>query len=167
MLAEGLFTFDRSWNLSTTFSWKAMSCSAYLRWGLVKNKAAVGLFQIWQKDRLFHILYQPSYNLAMWTPFASLLHPSKKGLSFPLSLGGARREYIWKLNWKESLLIYFENWQGAPCSHRQSRNRVMNTFIIVNITPICRQVRDSLEDKSMLLVHFKKAFPLTLLGHSF
>ena len=67
----------------------------------------------------------------------------------------ARREYIWKLNWKESLLIYFENWQGAPCSHRQSRNRVMNTFIIVNITPICRQVRDSLEDKSMLLVHFK------------
>ena len=28
------------------------------------------------------------------------------------------------------------------------------------------QVRDSL-DKSMLLVHFKKAFPLTLLEHSF
>ena len=50
----------------------------------------------------------------------------------------ARREYIWKLNWKESLLIYFENWQGAPCSHRQSRNRMMNTFIIVNITPIYR-----------------------------
>ena len=51
----------------------------------------------------------------------------------------ARREYIWKLNWKESLLIYFENWQGAPCSHRQSRNRMMNTFIIVNITPICKR----------------------------
>ena len=51
----------------------------------------------------------------------------------------ARREYIWKLNWKESnLLIYFENWQGTPCSHRQSRNRMMNTFIIVNITPIFR-----------------------------
>ena len=28
-------------------------------------------------------------------------------------------------------------------------------------------VRDSLENKPMLLVHFKKAFPLTLLGHSF
>ena len=27
------------------------------------------------------------------------------------------------------------------------------------------QVRDNLEDKSMLLVHFKKTFPLTLLGH--
>ena len=34
---------------------------------------------------------------------------------------------------------------------------MMNTFIIVvNIT--------SFEDKSMLLVHFEKAFPLTLLG---
>ena len=70
----------------------------------------------------------------------------------------ARREYICKLNWKKSLLIHFENCQGAPCSHRQSRNRIMNTFIIVNIT--------SLKDKSMLLVHFKKAFPLTF-GHSF
>ena len=72
----------------------------------------------------------------------------------------ARREYIWKLNWKESLLIYFENWQGAPCSHRHSRNRMMKNFIIiVNIT--------SLDDKSMLLVNLKKAFSLALLGHSF
>ena len=51
----------------------------------------------------------------------------------------ARRENIWKLNRKESLLIYFENCQGAPCFHRQSRNRMMNTFIIVNITPTCRK----------------------------
>ena len=29
------------------------------------------------------------------------------------------------------------------------------------------KVRDSLENKSTLFVHFKKAFPLTLLGHSF
>ena len=48
-------------------------------------------------------------------------------------------------------------------SHRQNRNRMMNTFIIVNITPY---IVDSLEDKPML-VHFKKAFPLTSLGHSF
>ena len=41
---------------------------------------------------------------------------------------------------------------------------MLNTFIIVNITPYAR---DSLEDKSMLLVLFKKAFPLTSLGHSF
>ena len=41
----------------------------------------------------------------------------------------ARREYIQKLNWKKSLQIYFQIWQVAPCSHRQSRNRMMNTFI--------------------------------------
>ena len=44
---------------------------------------------------------------------------------------------------------------------------MMNIFIAVNITPIAMQVRDSLENKSMLLVHFKKAFPLTLLGCSY
>ena len=49
-----------------------------------------------------------------------------------------RRKYIWKLSWKESLLICFQNCQGVPCSHRQSRNRMMNTFITVNITPIFR-----------------------------
>ena len=87
-----------------------------------------------------------------------LAHFQKRSL-FSLQFGYTR-EYILKLNWKKSnLLIYFENWLVAPCSHRQSRNRMMNTFIIVNI--------DSLENKSMLLVHFKKAFPLTLLGHSF
>ena len=40
----------------------------------------------------------------------------------------ARKEYIWKLNRKESLLIYFENFQDALCSHRQSWNRMMNTL---------------------------------------
>ena len=40
---------------------------------------------------------------------------------------------------------------------------MMNTFIIVNIT---QYVIDRLEDKSMF-VHFKKAFPITSLGHSF
>ena len=32
-----------------------------------------------------------------------------------------RRESIRKLNWKESLLVCFENCQGVPCSHWQSR----------------------------------------------
>ena len=75
----------------------------------------------------------------------------------------ARREYIWKLNWKESLLICFENCQGVPCSHKQNKISMMNTFITVNIALTCKRC---LEDKSMLF-HFKKAFPLTLLGHSF
>ena len=58
-----------------------------LQGGLTKNKGEVGLFQTSQKERLFHLLYQPSDNLAMWSPF---LHPSKKGLSFPFSLGKKR-----------------------------------------------------------------------------
>ena len=61
-----------------------MSCSSYLWAGVIKNKRGVGLFQISQKERLFHVLYQPSDDLALWSPF---LHPSKKGLSFPFNLG--------------------------------------------------------------------------------
>ena len=81
---------------------------------------------------------------------------SKKGL--PSLLLWPRREHTWTLSWKEGLLICFKNCLGVPYSHRQSRNRMMNTFIIVNITPICI-VRDSLKDKS-ILVHFKKVFLL-------
>ena len=77
----------------------------------------------------------------------------------------ARRECIWKLNWKESLLIYFEYFQGVPCFHRQSMNRMMNTFIIVNITPICR--RDSLEDKLCFLSTSKRPSPSLYLGTPF
>ena len=40
---------------------------------------------------------------------------------------------------KESILICFKNCQGIPYSHRQSRkNRMMNTFIIVKTTSICK-----------------------------
>ena len=98
-------------------------------------------------------------------PLCFIIAPFQKKHFLPLQFGQEKNisgqiYSSWKLNWKESLLIYFENCQDAHCSHKQSRNRMMNTFIIiVNIT--------SLEDKSMLLVHFKKAFPLTLLGYSF
>ena len=64
-----------------------MSCSACFYEGLIKNKGGVGLFQISQNERLFRVLYEPSDNLAMWSPF---LYPSKKGLSFPFSLGKKR-----------------------------------------------------------------------------
>ena len=85
-------------------------------------------------------------------------------------------------NLKRGIDFSFQNWQeefnkfwpehskifkGTPCSHRQSRNRMMKTFIIVNITPIAMYVRDSLENKSVLLVLFEKAFRLTLLGQSY
>ena len=64
--------------------------------------------------------------------------PKKAFLSHSVS---ARKEYIWKLNWKESLQICSENCQGVPCFHWQSRNRMMNTFIIANITPICNRFK--------------------------
>ena len=68
---------------------------------------------------------------------APLLAPFRKG--FPLSFSWPRRKYTWTLSWKESSLFCFENCQGVPYSHRQSRSRMMNTFIIVNITPRCKR----------------------------
>ena len=47
----------------------------------------------------------------MWSTF---LHTLKKTFLSPLVW--ARREYILTLNWKESLLIYFENFQDVPYS---------------------------------------------------
>ena len=63
-----------------------MPCNSYLQGGLIKNKGGVGLFQISQKERLFHLLWQPGTlggNLIMRSSF---LHPSKKPSS-PLQLG--------------------------------------------------------------------------------
>ena len=77
----------------------------------------------------------------------------------------ARREYIWKLNWKESLLIYFENFQGAPCPHRQSRNMMMNTFIVVSITPICFLF--TLKRPSSLSLHLGTPFKEELTDYCF
>ena len=82
--------------------------------GLIKNKGGVALFQISQKERLFHFLWQPSTlegNLIIRSPF---LHPSKKAFLSPSVW--ARREYTWALNWKVNLLIYFENCQDVPYS---------------------------------------------------
>ena len=77
-----------------------------------------------------------------------LLVPFQEMSFFPLKFGWARRVYIRKLKWKEILLICFEYCQGLPCSYWQSRNKMINTFIIVNITPIC----NSLDDKSINLL---------------
>ena len=87
---DSIIFFNR---FSLEISQNSMSCSAYLWRGLIKNKGWVVLFQISQKEILFHVSYQPSHNLAMWSPIASLLHPSKKGLSFPFSLD-KRRIYL-------------------------------------------------------------------------
>ena len=136
-----------------------MPCSVYLQGDLIKKRRG-NIISSFTKGETFASLMTTKCPWGQSSNVVPLLAPSKNGLSFPFSL--ARREYFWTLNLKESLLICFENCQGIPCSHRQSRNRMMNTFIRVNITPIC----NSLQDKS-IFVHFKKAFPLTSLGHSF
>ena len=117
-----------------------------------------GGFHNFQKRRDFSSLMRTkrSWRSSHNVPPPPLLALLKK--AFPSLLLWPRREHTWTLSWKEGLLICFKNCLGVPYSHRQSRNRMMNTFIIVNITPICI-VRDSLKDKS-ILVHFKKVFLL-------
>ena len=48
------------------------------------------------------------------------------------------------------LLISFESYQAIIYSNRQSRKRMVNSLLMVHITSY---VRDSLEDKSLLLTH--------------
>ena len=49
----------------------------------------------------------------------------------------ARREYIWKLIEKESLLIYFENFQANSCSHRYNKRPALeNAHTLVQWTDI-------------------------------
>ena len=104
---------------------------------LIKNKGRIGLFKISQKERLFYLLYNQ-----MLLGIISQCGPTSCALPRKVFLSPsvwARREYIRKINWKKSLLICFENRQGVPCFHWQSGNRMMNTVIIVNITPICNR----------------------------
>ena len=128
-----------------------MSCCAYFKGAVIKTKGGAGLFQISQKERIFHLLWQPSAlgdNLTMCPP----LHPSKKGLSFSFSLG--KKIIYLETQLKREFTDLF--WK-LPC------NTTMNSSIINNIIPYAIY---SLEDKPML-VHFKKVFPRTSLGHSF
>ena len=37
-------------------------------------------------------------------------------------------------------MVCFENFQGVLYSHRQSTNEMMNTFIVVNITPTSKRL---------------------------
>ena len=87
------------------------------------------------KGQDFYLLLQPSAlegNLIVRSLF---LHPTKRHSSSVWP----RREYTWTLNWKGSLLICSEKCQCVPYSHGQSRNNMMNTFIIVNFIPACKR----------------------------
>ena len=95
-----------------------------------KEQSKVGIISNFTKGETFHFLWQSSVhrgNLNV-TP---LLEPSKNDFLFPSFW--PRIEHTWTLKWMENLLICFENCLGVPSSHRQSRDRMMNTFIIVNM----------------------------------
>ena len=56
-----------------------------------------------------------------------LLTPSRKGTSFPFSL--AKKVIYLDTQMEGEFTDLFWNCQGVPCYHRQSRNRMMKTFI--------------------------------------
>ena len=78
-----------------------------------------------------------------------MLAPSEK--IFFLTEAWPGREYTWGHIWKQSLPICFESYQDIPCSHRQSRKRVLNTLLMVNITFI--YMGCSLEEKSIMFTY--------------
>ena len=103
-------------------------------WGLIKNKDKVGLFQISLKERLF--ISQPSA-LGVISQCGPPSCTLQKRPFLPLHFG--QEENIQGHSTEKSLLVCFENFQDALYSHRKSRNRMVNTFIIVNIIPTCKR----------------------------
>ena len=96
--------------------------------------------------------WMESHDLA--PPLPPLLAPSKKGLLLAFTFA-KKRTYL-DTQLKGDLTNLFFELPDVPFSHRQSRNRMISTFIIVNITP---HLRDILEDK-LMLVHSKNAYLL-------
>ena len=66
-----------------------------------------------------------------------MLFHSKK--SFLLLSVWPGTEYTWALIWNKSLLSCFKSYRGIPYSHTGRVDRMMNTFIKVNITPTCKR----------------------------
>ena len=104
--------------------------------GSSKQQKRGGIISYFTKENTFFISY-----------ISSSCTLQKKVFFFPLVR--PRREYTWTLIWMRSLLICLKNCQGVPCFHRQSRKRMMSTFIML---------RDSLEHRSML-APYKKGLP--------
>ena len=67
----------------------------------------------------------------------TVLFHSKKAFLLPSVWPGT--EYTWSLIWKKRLLICFESCQGIPHFHTGRVDRNMNTFLMVNINPICKR----------------------------
>ena len=89
------------------------------------------------KGETFSRLMTTKYFLGQSQYVATLLAPSKRSLLLPSSLTKKRIYLDTHLTKRRALLTCLEN--CVPYSHRQSRTRAMNTFIIVDITPTCKR----------------------------
>ena len=105
--------------------------------GSNKKQRGTGLlFQTSQKERLFHLLGQPSAfggNLTMCSP---TLVPFKKGLLFHFSLAQKRNISEHSI---ERRAYWFILKIAKMFPIPTSRNRMINIFIIVNITSTCKR----------------------------
>ena len=118
------------------------------QWLYVKRsskKRRVRITSNFTKGETFHLLWQPialKGNLTMWPSAPPFLHPPKK--PFFCSSVWPRREYTYG-QLIERRVYWFVLKIVMMFPIPTSRNRMMNTFIIVNITHTY-----SLEEKSML-----------------
>ena len=97
--------------------------------GSNKNKREAELFQITQRGKPFHLLWQRSAlgsNRTMWPLFLARF---KKGLVLPFSL--AKKIIYLDTQLKAELTSLFWDRMFPLLT---SRNRIMHTFIIFNIT---------------------------------
>ena len=85
LLPVGFFTFDMSWNLSKFIIELHVLPRVFVREYNKKQRRGRIISNL-TKGETFSCLIRPGNNLAMW----SFFHPSKKGLSFPFSLGKKR-----------------------------------------------------------------------------
>ena len=96
--------------------------------GLLLNK----VYNVWAKKKHRRVLFNSTEywcNILRKTDlrFLKIFVYRLKNSNFTLE------SEVAELNWKQNLLIYFGNCRDVLYSH--SRNRLMNTFIIVNIIP--------------------------------
>ena len=95
------------------------------------KKGGVGSFQISQKERFFHLLWQKKALESNLTK-----NPQKKNSSSPLQLGQEKNVLGHSV---ERRGYWFVLKIARTFSISTSRNSMMNTFIIVNITPACKR----------------------------
>ena len=113
LLTAGFFTFDMSWNLSTNLSKNhALQC-LFVR-GSNKKQKRGRIISNFTKVETFSSLMTTKYSWGLSHNAVPLFAPIKKSFFSPSVWAG--KHYTWTLNWKENLLIYFENCQDVPYS---------------------------------------------------